>query len=94
MPCTMAITRAHNNAVLSKAVENKHATPKECNCQKKENCSLSGMCVSECVVYQATVTTEDDWPNESYVGLTEGTLKSRYLYHTSSFRNERTKKRD
>ena len=49
------------------------------------------MCLGECVVYQATIVTEDDRPDESYVGLTEGTFKSRYLNHTSSFRNENKK---
>ena len=87
MPSTMAIIRAHDNAVLSKAAGNRPATPKKCNCRKKKNCPLSGMCLSESVVYQATVTTQDDRHNKSYVGLTKGTFKSRYLNHTSLFRN-------
>ena len=45
------------------------------------------------IVYQATVINKDNNAQETYVGLTEGTFKTRYLNHTSSFRNEKSKKR-
>ena len=40
------------------------------------------------VVHRATVTREDGKPNETFVGLTEGTFKSRYLNHASTFGND------
>ena len=87
MPNIQAIIRSHNTAVLSKARNGESTTSKQCNCRKKESCPLSGKCQAASVVYQATVTRADGKPNETYVGLTEGTFKSRYLNHNSSFGN-------
>ena len=39
------------------------------------------------VVYQATVTREDNSEEKTYVDLTEGAFKTRYYTHTCSFRN-------
>ena len=43
------------------------------------------------IVYQTTVQNLDKNSEETYVGLTEGSFKSRYLNHTSTFRNEKSK---
>ena len=40
------------------------------------------------LIYQATVTRHDNSKEESYIGLTDNTFKTRYNGHTSSFRNE------
>ena len=61
----------------------KWSSPKQPN---KGKCQVKG------IVYQATVTNEDNNEQETYVGLTEGTFKTRYLNHTSSFRNEKRKR--
>ena len=37
------------------------------------------------MVYQATVTTEDNRPAQTYVGLTESSFKTRFENHKSSF---------
>ena len=39
------------------------------------------------VIYQATVKTFDKWPTQTYVGLTENELKTRYTNHKASFNN-------
>ena len=57
----------------------------------KNNCRIEGKCQSKEIVYQATVTNEDDHAQKTYVGLTEGAFKTRYLNHTSPFRNEKSK---
>ena len=68
------------------------AATQECNCRSKKTCPLSGKCRSEGIVYQATVTKEDNREEEkTYVGITEGTFKTRYHNHTSSFRNPKRK---
>ena len=59
---------SHNKTVLS----NYTSTPatehvKECNCRKKEQCPLDGQCLTNNIVYQATVTTNTT--TETYVGL-------------------------
>ena len=58
-----------------------------CNCRVKTECPLSGNCLKESIVYQATVSTEDHNPPHTYVGLTENSFKTRYSNHKSSFSN-------
>ena len=60
-------------------------------CCKKESCPLRGKCLTESVVYQATVTRTDNQHKETYVGLTEGAFETIYNNHTSSFRNPKHK---
>ena len=52
--------------------------PTFCNCRVKTECPISGNCIKESVVYQATVSTEDHHPPQTYVGLTENYFKTRY----------------
>ena len=74
MPNMQTIITSHNKAVLAKTNKSESTTTqkKKCNCRKKDNCPLSGKCLTGSVVYQATVTKEDGSATETYVGLTEG----------------------
>ncbi len=56
-----------------------------CNCRNKTKCPMSNNCLVESIVYQATVSTNDNKPPETYVGLTENSFKTRYANHKSSF---------
>ena len=61
------------------------ATP-TCNCRLKTNeCPLSNKCLTESVVYQATVTTTSADSPQTYIGLTENSFKTRYSNHKASF---------
>ena len=91
MPNVHQIITAHNKTILDKQIKAPENPTKECNCRYKESCPLQGKCLTESVVYQATVTRKDNQQKETYVGLTEGTFKTRYNNHTSSFRNEKHK---
>ena len=91
MPNVHQIITAHNKTVLHKQTKPSENPPKECNCRQKESCPLRGKCLTESVVYQATVTRTDNQHKETYVGLTEGAFKTRYNNHTSSFRNPKHK---
>ena len=93
MPNVANIISLHNKSVLNKTKETAdHTSPEnKCNCRIKNNCLLKGKCQTKGIVYQATVTNEDNNTKETYVGLTEGTFKTRYRNHTSSFRNEKSK---
>ena len=65
-----------------------YAVPsKACNYCQPAHCSLDGNWLKSAVIYQATVTTEDNRQAESYVGLTENSFKTRYANHKSSFRD-------
>ena len=95
MPNIDNIISSHNKFELNKETQNDtstNSTARECNCRQQNTCPLSGKCLTEGIVYQATViTAADNRKEETYVGLTEGTFKTRYANHTSSFRNPKQK---
>ena len=70
----------HNKKLL----ESKEEEPK-CNCRNKAECPLPGRCLTDKVIYRATVTTNSEI--QTYVGLTAGEFKTRYRKHTSDFNN-------
>ena len=70
---------------------NSHIEKKPMQLPKEGQLPFVGKCLTESVVYQATVTKEDGSATETYVGLTEGPFKSRILNHISSFRNPKIK---
>jgi hypothetical protein len=47
-----------------------------CNCRKEEECAMSKTCLVESIVYQATVSTNDNSPPQTYVGLTENSFEN------------------
>ena len=71
----------HNKSTLRKKI----APSKTCNCRKPADCPLTGNCLKESVVYQATVATVDNRPDQTYVGLTENSFKTRFTNHKASF---------
>ena len=73
----------HNKSIL----HSKIVPPKTCNCRKPAECPMDGNCLKESVIYQATVTTDDNNPPQTYVGLTENSFKTRYSNHKTSFSN-------
>ena len=79
-----AIISNHNAKTLATATE---VATRTCNCRNPQSCPLDGKCLSACVVYKATVST-DSKPVRHYYGLTEGQFKTRYNAHTHSFRSE------
>ena len=52
---------------------------------KEDQCLLDGKCLTQNVVYQATVSTQSS--SETYVGLATN-FKERYRNHTASFRHQ------
>ena len=56
----------HNKSGLNK----KEMATKKCNCRKRADCPMNGDCLEQSVVYQATMSTYDDRPDQTYVGLT------------------------
>ena len=89
MPNMAQIVQSHNAKIL---------TPPEpppvrtCNCTPRYGpCPLNGKCLTECVVYKATVSV----PNRRdmyYHGLAGNTFKERHYGHTSDFRHESKRK--
>jgi len=79
-----SIISAHNKKELS-TKENSHE--RLCNCRDASQCPLDGTCLRKSVVYQATVTTMENTPPETYIGVTENCFKTRYANHKTSFNN-------
>ena len=82
MPNLDAKISAHNKSLLRKVPP----TPEKlCNCRVKSNCPLDEKCLTENVIYQATVESEEG--KETYIGLTGNTFKTRFRNHAASFRD-------
>ena len=65
----------------NKSTLQKKAAPpisKAFNCRRPADCPMAGDYLKSSVVYQATVTTEDKTPAQTYVGLTENSFKNRF----------------
>ena len=88
MPNVKQIISAHNSSVTKKN-NNQDSNKKTCNCRNKKECPLDNKCLTEGIIYQATVTRQDGEKEETYVGLTENTFKIRYGEHKNSFTNKK-----
>ena len=79
-------TQAKDTATANpNTIQNK----KTYNCRQKNTCPLEGNCLQSSVIYQATVTRNDNNTTETYIGLTENDFKTRYRNHTASFRHSK-----
>ena len=76
-PNIKKIISSHNTKLLK---SEKSEPP--CNCQKNP-CPLPGQCRAKSVIYQATVTTQQNPPQtETYIGMTSREFKKRAQEHT------------
>ena len=73
----------HNNQILKPKPT---TTEAGCNCNEETDCPMPGKCLTDRLVYTATVTGPDI-ETETYTGVTKNTFKKRYYGHTNSFRN-------
>ena len=89
MPSMANVIKKHNTNLMNDQAQ---ITQRECNCRHKEECPMEGKCLSNCVVYNATVETLDLTSTKNYYGTSEGTFKERYNNHTASFRNKTKEK--
>lgn len=87
MPNIKKIIDKHNKGLIKNAQKISSEALKKCNCRNAIKCPLDGQCLTESVIYQATVTSNNN--KETYVGLTENQFKTRYRNHTASFRNKK-----
>ena len=78
-PNIKRIISGHNNKILrdNNNTTNNNNNSKTCNCTKRE-CPLDGLCLTESVIYQATVKYKDPDTDtdklDTYIGLTGGPL--------------------
>jgi hypothetical protein len=83
-----AIISSHDAKILAHGPE---GVGHMCNCRRPQDCPLCNQCLTECVVYKATIST-DNTPVKHYYGLTEGPFKTRFNNHNRSFRTESFRK--
>ena len=81
MPNIKKIIDAHNKKLTSS--KETVRGEKTCNCRKRDQLPLENNCLSKGIVYQATVTSEGG--NETYIGITDTEIKSRFRNHKQSF---------
>ena len=87
-PNMKQIISGHNKKVLSQNTDKLEA--RSCSCPRGTTCPLEAKCLSENVIYQATVvetTIENKQIEEKYIGLTAPPFKSRLGNHLKSFKN-------
>ena len=86
LPNMGSVIARHNNKLTGKlSTPNCDVNTKTCNCQKPEDCPLSGNCIdTKNVVYNATIKTVST--SETYTGSTVD-FKPRLANHKLDFRN-------
>ena len=60
---------------------------RSCNCRKPDLCPLDGQCLTDNLVYKATVKT-DNRPEKIYIGMTENTFKTHFNGHKLSLKHK------
>ena len=73
MPNLKSLINSHNQNVLK---DQPQSTPKTCNCLKKEDCRMNGLCLTESVY--ATITCDKKNYTKLYKGICDTTFKKRY----------------
>ena len=59
-----------------------------CNCRVKDTCPLQGHCLSECVLYQASLKSNiQNYGEKVYKGISQHAFKFRYNNHNKAFNN-------
>ena len=89
MPSLKQKISGHN-----KSIPQTTTTPpglRTCNCRIPADCPVAGSCLTSSVVYQATVTTDDNMPAQTDDGLTETPFKIRFANHKPSLNNPNTR---
>ena len=73
MPNLKAKITNHNKAILANPCRANNDEINKCNCRNKSECPLDGHCLTNNVIYQATVVT--DKSTETYITLGKNVCK-------------------
>ena len=79
-----------HNAHIIRNSQSQNTETDNCNCDNKNTCPLPKQCMTNNIIYKATVTTNNTNDTKHYIGMTATTFKERYANHTSSFRHKKT----
>ena len=79
------IINTHNKKIINPLKDNIART---CNCIRKHQCPLNEKCLTNNVLYQASITTNEENPKTKiYYGVCETAFKLRYANHKKTFNN-------
>ena len=84
--CELNVIRKHSSKIMKNLAP---STTKTRNCRRKTDCPMDGKCLSECLIYKASVSRTT---NKYYYGACENTFKELYNNHNRSFRNKSREK--
>ena len=88
MPNMGQVIARHNSKIVKQ--DQGPQTPPGCNCRGgPSKCPVDGACLTEGVVYRATVTRGDNSAQETYTGLTARKFKQRLYEHTQDLKTEK-----
>ena len=78
-------------SILEKAHQKNPGT-KLCNCTNKKQCPLNGLCLTESIVYQASITANiPGYKEKFFLGISDATFKARYGNHKKWFTKQHHK---
>ena len=83
-----SIITKHNAHIIWNS-QSQNTETDNCNCNKKNACPLPKQCMTNNIIYKATVTTNKTNDTKYYIGMTATTFKERYANHTSYFRHKK-----
>ena len=87
MPNVKSVMNKHNKTVLDPPTNTSERT---CNCINKEKCPHQEKCLTNNIMYKATLTSnQDNYQHKIYYGITETKFKQRYANHIKSFKHEK-----
>ena len=86
-PNIKKVISSHNAKILQNSEKQ---AERSCNCRQKNKCPMSGFCLTDKIIYQASVvTTQPNPTTHTYIGLTANDFKSRLGNHKKSFNHYR-----
>ena len=85
MPNIKNITNTHNKKIINPPKDNITRT---CNCLRKHQCPLNEKCLTNNVLYKASIPpNEENSKTKIYYGVSETAFKLRYANHKKTFNN-------
>ena len=78
-----------HNAHIIRNSQSQNTETDNCNCDNKNTCPLPKQCMTNNIIYKATVTTNYTNDTKHYIGMTATTFKKRNTNHTSTFRHKK-----
>ena len=82
----MSNIRSKINDHSLKILQPKPTKPQKlCNCHVKQNCPMTGLCLTSSILYQTTMCSDKKSKQKRYKGICETTFKKHYANHKKSF---------